>query len=127
MRYAIRVPASTVGPPAGSCDLAYAVKVLRDAGIETTESCEGGDGHAFPEPTIRFNGQRGEGFKAVACALAHGLPVSELRRTWPIIDGEPTGPLWELTFVSRDVLMKARRASGSGGIDSVKASWGRLR
>ena len=96
--------------------IVYAVKVLRDAGIETTESCEGGDGHAFPEPTIRFNGQRGEGFKAVACALAHGLPVSELRRTWPIIDGEPTGPLWELTFVSRDVLMRLEEQAEAAGL-----------
>jgi hypothetical protein len=27
-----------------------------------------------------------------------GLPVTELRRVWPILDGEPTGPWWELTF-----------------------------
>lgn len=96
--------------------IAYAVKVLRDAGIETCESCEGGTGHAFPEPTIRFHGKRGEGFKAVACALAHNLPVNELRRTWPIIDGEPTGPLWELTFVSRDDLMRIQTQAELAGL-----------
>jgi hypothetical protein len=33
-----------------------AVRILRTAGIPTFESCEGGDGHAFAEPTIKFGG-----------------------------------------------------------------------
>ena len=33
-----------------------AVERLQAEGIETFESCEGGSGHAFPEPTIRFYG-----------------------------------------------------------------------
>lgn len=75
-----------------------AVLTLRAAGIETYESCEGGNGHAFLEPTIRFHGHKSEGFRALAAALQAGLRVSELRRVWPIIDGEPTGPCWELTL-----------------------------
>jgi hypothetical protein len=75
-----------------------AVLVLRAAGIETFESCEGGDGHAFLEPTIRFHGHKSEGFRALAAALEAGLKVSELRRVWPVLDGEPTGPCWELTL-----------------------------
>lgn len=74
------------------------VNVLVDAGIETYESCEGGDGHAYTEPTVRFHGERAEGFRALAVAVEHGLPVNALRRSWPIVDGEPTGPCWELTF-----------------------------
>ena len=74
------------------------VKILRDNGIHTTESCEGGAGHSFPEPTIRFEGARDEGFKALAVALAHGLKVYALRRCWRILDGEPVGPEWEITF-----------------------------
>lgn len=74
------------------------VATLRRAGIETFESCEGGPGHAFPEPTVRFFGGAGEGFRAFAAATKEGLPVAELRRVWPIVDGEPTGPWWELTF-----------------------------
>jgi hypothetical protein len=27
-----------------------------------------------------------------------GLPVAELRRVWVVVDGELTGPCWELTF-----------------------------
>jgi hypothetical protein len=75
------------------------VDVLREAGIETFESCEGGDGHCCHEPTVRFHGDRSEGFKALAAAMQNGLQVSELRRTWPINDGEPTGPWWEITFL----------------------------
>jgi len=74
------------------------VLALREAGVETFESCGGGKGHAYPEPTVRFHGDRSEGFRAFAAAVQHGLPVAELRRVWPINDGEPTGPWWELTF-----------------------------
>lgn len=75
-----------------------AVFTLRAAGIETFESCEGGEGHSFDEPTIRFHGHKAEGFRALAAALQAGLRVSELRRVWSILDGEPTGPCWEITF-----------------------------
>lgn len=60
--------------------IGYAVKVLRDAGIATYESCQGGPGHCFAEPTIRFGGTFTEGLRAVAVALDHGLPVFEVRR-----------------------------------------------
>lgn len=74
------------------------VEVLQAAGVETFESCEGGSGHAYPEPTVRFHGERPEGYRALAVALQRGLPVYVLRRIWPIDDGEPHGPYWELTF-----------------------------
>lgn len=79
--------------------IAHAVMVLRDAGVETFESCEGGDGHCYPEPTVRFHGGRGEGWRALGVAQQRGLPVSALRRSWPVDDGEPTGPWWEMTFI----------------------------
>jgi len=78
--------------------IAPLVDALDAAGIETFESCEGGSGHAFPEPTIRFYGNKGEGFRALALAITFDLPVSELRRYWQIVNGEPEGPHWELTF-----------------------------
>ena len=77
------------------------VHALAADGIETFESCEGGPDHAYPEPTVRFHGDRGEGFRALATAQRAGLPVAELRRAWPILDDEPTGPWWELTFSRR--------------------------
>lgn len=77
------------------------VDALRSAGIETFESCEGGPGHAFTEPTVRFYGERPEGFRALSVALQLGLEVRDLRRVWPVLDGEPTGPYWEFTFPQR--------------------------
>lgn len=74
------------------------VRALLDSGVETFESCEGGPQHAYPEPTVRFHGDRSEGFRALAVAQRMGLPVASLRRAWPIIDDEPTGPWWEMTF-----------------------------
>jgi hypothetical protein len=75
------------------------VDVLSGAGVETFESCEGGDGHAFNEPTVRFYGERSEGFRALAVAVQQGLPVRELRRYWQVNRaGEPEGPHWEMTF-----------------------------
>lgn len=77
------------------------VETLHGAGIETFESCEGGAGHCFPEPTVRFHGDRNEGFRALAVARQHGFIVTSIRRTWPIVDGEPTGPCWEMTFLEK--------------------------
>ena len=73
---------------------------LQAAGVETFESCQGGAGHAFLEPTVRFHGSRAEGFRALSAATEAGLAVDTLRRVWVIIDGEPTGPSWELTLVT---------------------------
>ena len=76
----------------------HAVQIPNQVGIETYESYEGGSGHAYPEPTVRFHGERAEGFRALSVALQNNLPVSGLKRVWCIIDGEPFGPTWELTF-----------------------------
>jgi hypothetical protein len=79
--------------------IARIVHTLRDSGVETFESCQGGSGHSFLEPTVRFHGELGEGFRALGVALLHGFPVTSLRRCWAIYpDGEPVGPQWELTF-----------------------------
>lgn len=74
------------------------VAILVEGGIETYESCEGGKGHSYPEPTIRFHGDRSEGFKALAIALQNDLKVTALKRIWIVSDGEPNGPWWEMTF-----------------------------
>lgn len=81
--------------------IADAVEILQAAGVETFESCEGGSGHAYPEPTVRFHGDRSDGYRALAVALQRALPVSNLRRVWPVLEGEPTGPYWEITFRAR--------------------------
>jgi hypothetical protein len=68
-------------------------------GVETYESCEGGEGHSYPEPTVRFEGDLSEGLRVASVALGYGLPVSRLRRTWAIKDGMLHGPWWEMTFI----------------------------
>ena len=75
------------------------VIAMQQAGIETFESCQGGDGHAYFEPTVRFHGDQTEGYRAVAAAMRAGLGVFELKRVWPVRDGELTGPWWEMTFI----------------------------
>ena len=38
--------------------IARIVQTLQEAGVETFESCQGGEGHIFPRPTVRFRGTR---------------------------------------------------------------------
>jgi hypothetical protein len=78
--------------------IANEVRILWENGVETTESCQGGQGHPFPEPTVRFSGDKSEGPRALGIALQHGLRVTALRRVWTVADGEPVGPFWEMTF-----------------------------
>lgn len=75
------------------------VLTLVENGVETFESCEGGRGHSYPEPTVRFEGSSAEGLRALSVALSHGLPVCELRRAWDIREGQLYGPWWEMTFI----------------------------
>jgi hypothetical protein len=98
------------------------VQILMENGVETFESCEGGKGHAFYEPTVRFHGNHAEGFRALAIALQHGLRVCELRRYYSIEDGEPVGPHWEMTF-----LLGAISLRGSAGHSPCRAVSHRFR
>lgn len=82
--------------------IAQYVAVLRAGGVETFDSCQGGPGHALPEPTVIFHGDRAAGWHALAVAQECDLPVLELRRAWPLIDNEPTGPYWQLTFRTQE-------------------------
>lgn len=75
-----------------------AVLTLRREGVETFESCEGGAGHAFPDPTIKFHGSSWAGYRALAIAMENGLPVLRMQRVYGISDGQLEGPWWELVF-----------------------------
>ena len=104
------------------------VNLLREHGVETFESCDGSPGHSYAEPTVRFFGQRDEGFRALAVALEHGIPVSSIRRYWDIVDGEPCGPDWEMTFRSvapSDV--EQERLTLRQSADEIAAAWDRQR
>ena len=78
--------------------IAKTVIALRAAGVETFESCEGGEGHTFDVPTIRFRGTARCGFLVLGLAMKNCWPVVALQRSWKVIENEVTGPHWELVF-----------------------------
>jgi hypothetical protein len=41
-------------------------------GVETIKSCEGGPGHAFPEPTVRVRWRKERGLPSLIRNLHHG-------------------------------------------------------
>ena len=93
----IRVNGIMYDPPLDE-GIQHEVEILNRYGIKTYESCESGRGHAFPEPIVRFHRHKEEGFRALAVALQNGLKPSSFRQFWSIIDGEPIGFKWEMTF-----------------------------
>lgn len=100
-----RAVAATSLCPGDPLDLGIArwVQILRDAGVETYESCEGGEGHAYAVPSVRFYGTPAAGWRALATCQDHGLPVRHLQRCWDLEDGEPAGPYWQIEFRRADV------------------------
>jgi hypothetical protein len=92
--------------PAADMDLdagiRRAVLILRSGGVETFESCQGGAGHAMPDPTIKFHGSSWAGYRAFALAMEHALPVLYLRRVYGVSDGQLEGPWWEMTLRTMD-------------------------
>lgn len=92
--------------------IAPIVQALRAYRIATYESCDGGPGHSYGEPTVAFRGSFAEGFRALSVAFALDLPVRDLRRVWKVIRGEPGAPVWEMTFW-RPIDRKTRRLDAS--------------
>lgn len=76
----------------------FAVNVLDAAGIETYESCQGGEGHCYDRPTVAFHGGPHEGHRAFTAVMDYGLPVKQVNRMWRLNSGELEGPRWEITF-----------------------------
>jgi hypothetical protein len=97
------------------------VAILKSQGVETCQSCQGGPGHAYLEPTVDFLGGREEGPRAVAAALSYGLPVAELRRKWDVHNGEMEGPIWSMTFkVTADRFLRESAAKSAAWLRSKK-------
>lgn len=78
----------------------FAVRVLHAAGFETCQSCQGGEGHAYPEPSIEMvaTGDDARGFGALDALRQYGLPVSAVAIVWNIANGHPFEKLWRITF-----------------------------
>jgi hypothetical protein len=86
--------------PADPVDLGIVrgVQILKDTHFATLQSCQGGEGHAFPEPTILFQATRAGAFHALSVLMTYELPVTELGQVWRMEDGVPTGPAWVVKF-----------------------------
>lgn len=89
--------------PGDPLDLGIApyVAALIEAGVHTFESCEGGQGHSFDRPTVKFYGTHADGWRALAACKDRGFPVVHLCRAWDMDDGEPSGPYWQIVFRER--------------------------
>lgn len=76
-----------------------AVLILRSQGVRTVESCQGGPGHACPEPVVMFEGTKQEAVAATRIAINAGLPVIYLRQAFAVDEiGALAPPCWELVF-----------------------------
>lgn len=79
-----------------------AVVLLCKAGVETVQSCEGGEGHSYPEPTVDFMGGKGAGLYALSVCVEHNLPVKELCKVWIVDDDRMiTEILWRIVFYEK--------------------------
>lgn len=73
--------------------IVYAVRVLHAAGIDTSQSCQGGDGHAYEGPTVDVPERA---FAAMETLESHGMPVREVSHRWLIVDGVPAQVVWSV-------------------------------
>lgn len=83
-----------------------AVRILRDNGVDTFESCEGkGDGryfgeeHCFPEPTIRFHGDAYECIRVLDMCKKSNLAVLGTRLCFERVDDILDKPFGEVVFL----------------------------
>ena len=84
-----------------------AVLLLRSEGVDTLESCEGGEGHPCPEPIIRFIGGARAARRAVAAAVKHSLPVMQIRYAFTVVGGTLEAPCWEMVFSQHGFVLAA--------------------
>lgn len=81
-----------------------AVKILSENGFDTFESCEGGEGHSFDLPIVRFNGNIKNCKQAYTLCENAGLNILTCERVFrktPIYASEkeyPSGYRWDTPF-----------------------------
>lgn len=68
-----------------------AQRILTDNEIE-----EWGTAHGERQVTVSWEGGRSDGWRIFAEMLDANLPVRALRRCWRVMEGELTGPQWEI-------------------------------
>ncbi|MBK9258151.1 MAG: hypothetical protein IPM51_12085 [Sphingobacteriaceae bacterium] len=82
-----------------------AVALLNKYGFETFESCQGGRGHCFDVPTVRFFGDEFDLIRAYELCAMHNLNVSDAKRVYrkttvysDVTDGISIGNNWDKPF-----------------------------
>lgn len=82
-----------------------AVILLNKYGFKTWESCQGGEGHCFPEPTVRFFGEEFDLIRAYEICVLHQLNVFDARRVYrktsvysDVTNGNDIGKNWDKPF-----------------------------
>ncbi len=83
-----------------------AVLFLINNGIETWESCEGGEGHSYPEPAVRFHGGYSELLRAASLLIGRQFPVKRFSRVHRVIEGELDRMTNEVVFYKKVPLEK---------------------
>lgn len=78
------------------------VRILKEDGVETCQSCEGGDGHCYEYPSVDILGQP---WRALDLCNTYGLPVHTVSHQFSIREGEPVENVWRLEF-SPHLLLK---------------------
>jgi len=63
-----------------------AVIILRENDFETFASCQGGEGHCYEDPTIRFYGNEFDLIRAWETCTLNGLEVFEAKRVFRKVD-----------------------------------------
>lgn len=79
------------------------VVLLNRHGFKTFESCQGGEGHCFKYPTVRFEGSEFDLIKAHNICEVNNLNVMEGKRVYrktPLYndEGVSIGEAWETPF-----------------------------
>ncbi len=77
-------------------DIQPYVDVLREHGVDTIESCQGGPGHSSAGPYISFRGPVGEGLRVAGIALSLGWPITRILKEWAFFADDITPPVWVL-------------------------------
>jgi hypothetical protein len=79
----------------------FAVRVLHANGIETGQSCQGGEGHCYDRPTVDLWGEGADGapgFAALHALEQYGLRVESVALHWTVERGLPFQRFWRIAL-----------------------------
>lgn len=71
------------------------VRLFQEAGIETCQSCVGGEGHSYRYPTVDLFSRP---WTVLDVARDHDLPVMEISQRFGIRDFAPVEHFWRVEF-----------------------------